>query len=78
MVGYLKFLLKRQSDGSSQSELCDVEIVARDTQVVLLRMKLNLCASRFDARIGACLVFPIRLIVERLRVAYLSLLRFDS
>jgi len=53
-----KRLSKRQSDGAGQRKFCDCIVVARDAQVVLLGMKLNLRASRVDPRTGARLVLP--------------------
>src|SRR5882762_2647554 len=46
LVGELKRLTERQSDGAGQRKFCDCIVVARDAQVVLLGMKLNLSVAR--------------------------------
>ena len=78
MIGKLKLLSERQSDGATEREFCDFKIVARDAEVVLLGMQLNFSAGRFESWGRPCLHFVERLIVKSLCISHLRLLGLNS
>src|SRR5215813_13790393 len=78
LIGQIEGLAEWQADSARKIKLRDSKIVAHDAQVVLLGMQLDSAPRDINFRAGTGLKLVQGLIVERLRIFYLSFLRGDT